>query len=88
MGGTFNSLGTGNAYRKDPIAEQHRAQLEHDKAASYQARVIGRRVVVVADVDFGKPGEIVGVADGLLMVQLDDEREPHFFARHELQVAR
>jgi hypothetical protein len=88
MGGSFNSMGRGYAYRRDPIAEQNRREAAAAQAASYRARVVGRRVTVTADIDFGRSGEIVDVVDGMLAVRLDGETEPNYFQRAELEAAR
>ena len=74
MGGTFNSLGKGNAWRKDPQVELAKQQDAQRKQDDYRARVIGRRVSVTSDVDFGREGEIVDVVDGMLAVRLDGEK--------------
>ena len=88
MGGTFSSqYGRNSAWRNDPAAEQLRQQEAERKQNDYRARVVGRRVVVVAEIDCDKHGTVVDVVDGLLSVQLDDEREPHFFERRELAPA-
>jgi hypothetical protein len=88
MRGSFHSMGRGYAWKRDPAADQQRQQLEQQKVADYRARVVGRRVTVVADIDFGKSGTVVDVVDGMLAVQLEDEAEPHFFDRHELEATR
>jgi uncharacterized linocin/CFP29 family protein len=84
--GTFHPMGTPG--RRDPIAEQQRAQIDQEKAAAYKARVIGRRIRVVADLDHGREGAIVDVADGMLVVRVDGEPDEHFFHRFELEAAR
>lgn len=88
MGGSFHSQGRGYAWKRDDAVERQRQQLQDQKAAEYRARVVGRRVTVTADLDFGKTGAIVDVVDGMLAVQLEGESEPHFFDRHELEAAR
>lgn len=50
--------------------------------------MIGRRIRVVADLDHGREGAIVDVADGMLVVRLDGEPDEHFFHRFELEAAR
>jgi len=50
--------------------------------------VIGRRVSVTSDLDFGRQGEIVDVVDGMLAVCLDGETDVNLFDRFELEAAR
>ena len=89
MGGTFHSQGRGNAWRKDPQVEQQRQQEQERKSREYADRVVGRRVVVTSDIDYGRVGEIIDVNDSLeLRVRLDGDPSPYWFRRDELQAAR
>jgi hypothetical protein len=88
MGGSFHSRGRGYAWKRDDVADQQRAQREQQRAEAYRDRVVGRRVTVTADVDFGKCGTVVEVVDGMLAVQLDGERGAHLFDRFDLEAAR
>ena len=86
MGGSFSgSYGRNSAWRKDPVAEQQRAKLEQEKVESFRSRVVGRRVSVTSDIDYGREGVVTDVVDGMLAVVLDGEADAHFFDRHELQ---
>ena len=88
MGGTFNSKGRGYAWKRDDVAEQQREQEQARKVADYRARVVGRRIMVTSDIDFGEHGVIVDVIEGMLQVELDRTGEQLLFERHELEAAR
>ena len=66
-------------YMKDGKAKPYDGDL-----ADYKARVVGRRVVVVADLDYEREGTVTDVVDGMLAVVLDGDDDPTFYGRDEL----
>lgn len=74
--------------KSDEWISAERERQANARADSYAARVTGRRVRVVSDIDYGAEGVVIGVADGMLRVQIDQTGEVLFFDRAELEAVR
>jgi len=71
-------------WRSDVWIQAELDRRANERAARDNERVKGKRVVVAADLDYGREGTIVGFVDGMYQVVLDGEEDAHFFNRDEL----